>query len=120
MQRDELLAGGRHPLTYCTNVHPADDLDAAERVDRDQAAPILRNALGDGTLYLGAWWPADVAHALASDADRLARHAEPMAQAASVGNVWWREAWTQNHHSINAAGLAAAGYVLRGEVAEAE
>jgi len=74
MRIDALHADGRHPLTYCTNVHPAGDLDEAEAVYRDKAAPALRNALGDGKLCLGAWWPSDVAFALASDQGRLDAH----------------------------------------------
>lgn len=76
MNRSELLATGRHPLTYCTNVHPASDLASAEAVYREHAAPTLRRALGDGPLCLGAWWPADVASALASDETLLARHGD--------------------------------------------
>lgn len=76
MQRADLLAAGRHPLTYCTNVHPADDLAAAEIVYREQAAPTLRASLGEGRLCLGAWWPADVATELASDDAVLARHGD--------------------------------------------
>ncbi|MDP6424604.1 MAG: metabolite traffic protein EboE [Planctomycetota bacterium] len=76
VDRANLLATGRHPLTYCTNVHPADDLAAAEAVYRELAAPALRNALGEGPICLGAWWPADVARALAGDEARLRAHGD--------------------------------------------
>lgn len=33
--------------------------------------------------------------------------------------LWWADTWTQNHNPINNAGLALAGYALRGEMEEA-
>ncbi|MEZ5988941.1 MAG: hypothetical protein R3F30_07415 [Planctomycetota bacterium] len=76
MQTSDLLIGGRHPLGYCTNVHPADDLAEAEAVLRDKAAPTLGGALGGGPKLLAAWWPAPVARVLAADAEARARLAE--------------------------------------------
>jgi len=68
------------PLSYCTNVHPAEDLDGVlGQLDR-YAGPV-REAAGLDTLGVGLWLPADLAHRLAAspdDRDRLraalARH----------------------------------------------
>jgi sugar phosphate isomerase/epimerase len=63
----------RHPdgtlvhLAYCTNVHPADDLDGVLAQLARYAEPV-RERLGAGSLGLGLWLAADVARALADDA----------------------------------------------------
>jgi sugar phosphate isomerase/epimerase len=63
----------RHPdgtlvhLAYCTNVHPADDLDGVLAQLARYAEPV-RERLGIGSLGLGLWLAADVARALADDA----------------------------------------------------
>ena len=68
------------PLSYCTNVHPAEDLDGVLAQLHRYAGPV-REAAGLDTLGVGLWLPADLAHRLAaSPADRarlrdaLARH----------------------------------------------
>ncbi|WP_440106567.1 metabolite traffic protein EboE [Streptosporangium sp. H16] len=67
----------RHPggrtlhLSYCTNVHPAEDLDGiVEQLDT-YAVPV-RARLGAETLGLGLWLAAPVAAALAADPALLA------------------------------------------------
>jgi sugar phosphate isomerase/epimerase len=63
----------RHPdgtlvhLAYCTNVHPAEDLDGVLAQLTRYAEPV-RERLGAGTLGVGLWLAADVARALADDA----------------------------------------------------
>lgn len=63
----------RHPdgtlvhLAYCTNVHPADDLEGVLAQLARYAEPV-RERLGAGSLGLGLWLAADVARALADDA----------------------------------------------------
>jgi sugar phosphate isomerase/epimerase len=63
----------RHPdgtlvhLAYCTNVHPADDLDGVLAQLARYAEPV-RERLGVASLGLGLWLAADVARALADDA----------------------------------------------------
>lgn len=53
-------------LSYCTNVHPAEDLEGiVEQLDR-HAGPI-RRAAGLDTLGVGLWLTADTAARLASD-----------------------------------------------------
>ncbi|GAA4489317.1 metabolite traffic protein EboE [Actinoallomurus oryzae] len=67
----------RHPdgtlvhLAYCTNVHPAEDLDGVLAQLARYAEPV-RERLGAGTLGVGLWLAADVARALA-DETALAR-----------------------------------------------
>jgi sugar phosphate isomerase/epimerase len=62
----------RHPdgtlvhLAYCTNVHPAEDLDGVLDQLARYAEPV-RERLGAGTLGLGLWLAADVARALADE-----------------------------------------------------
>lgn len=73
MRREDLSADGRHPLTYCSNVHPAKDLDEAERVLRQSVAPTLRASLGAASLCAGVWWPWDVVRDL-EDPSRLRCH----------------------------------------------
>lgn len=69
----------RHPdgtvvhLAYCTNVHPAEDLDGVLRQIRVFGGGV-RAALGADLLGLGLWLPAPLARALADDpalTDRL-------------------------------------------------
>ncbi|MBR8740975.1 metabolite traffic protein EboE [Nocardiopsis sp. MG754419] len=69
----------RHPdgtvvhLAYCTNVHPAEDLDGVLRQIRVFGGGV-RAALGVDLLGLGLWLPAPLARALAADpalVDRL-------------------------------------------------
>ncbi|MEB7505531.1 metabolite traffic protein EboE [Arthrobacter koreensis] len=56
-------------LSYCTNVHPAEDLDGVIRQLRDYAGPVRRRA-GLDVLGVGLWLPAGLAGRLArSDAD---------------------------------------------------
>jgi sugar phosphate isomerase/epimerase len=62
----------RHPdgtlvhLAYCTNVHPAEDLDGVLDQLARYAEPV-RERLGADTLGLGLWLAADVARALTDD-----------------------------------------------------
>jgi sugar phosphate isomerase/epimerase len=69
----------RHPdgtvvhLAYCTNVHPAEDLDGVLRQIRVHGGGV-REALGADRLGLGLWLPAPLARELAADprlTDRL-------------------------------------------------
>ncbi|PDP89388.1 xylose isomerase [Glycomyces fuscus] len=69
----------RHPdgtvvhLAYCTNVHPAEDLDGVLRQIRVHGGGV-REALGTDRLGLGLWLPAPLARELAADprlTDRL-------------------------------------------------
>ncbi|MDT3397613.1 metabolite traffic protein EboE [Streptomyces sp. B1866] len=68
----------RHPdgstvhLAYCTNVHPAEDLDGVLRQLARFAGPV-RDRLGVPCLGVGLWLAHDVARALARDAGALAR-----------------------------------------------
>ena len=55
-------------LSYCTNVHPAEDFDGVLRQLREYAGPI-RKAAGLGTLGVGLWLPAGLARQLASSAE---------------------------------------------------
>lgn len=57
-------------LSYCTNVHPAEDLDGILRQLDTYAMPV-REKLGSDRLGVGLWLAADVAAGLA--ADRSAR-----------------------------------------------
>lgn len=58
-------------VAYCTNVHPAEDLDGVLGQLARYAEPV-RERLGADTLGLGLWLAADVAHAL-TDPATLAR-----------------------------------------------
>ena len=73
MRLEDLRADGRHPVTYCSNVHPAQDLDEAERVLRRSVAPTLRGSLGSSQLCAGLWWPQDVVRDL-EESSRLRCH----------------------------------------------
>jgi sugar phosphate isomerase/epimerase len=55
-------------LSYCTNVHPAEDLDGVIRQLREYAGPI-RRTVGLDTLGVGLWLPAGLARQLARSAD---------------------------------------------------
>ncbi len=63
-------------LTYCGNVHAAPDLPAVVAGLRAHAGPVAAAARAAGrTFGVGAWWPDELATALANDAaarDRLA------------------------------------------------
>ncbi|WP_458246949.1 metabolite traffic protein EboE [Streptomyces sp. MAI_2237] len=67
----------RHPdgstvhLAYCTNVHPAEDLDGILAQLRTHCAPVRRR-LGVDRLGIGLWLAADAARVL--DGDRRALH----------------------------------------------
>ncbi|MDD9205716.1 metabolite traffic protein EboE [Georgenia sp. 10Sc9-8] len=62
----------RHPdgstvhVAYCTNVHPAEDVDGLREQLRRYAAPV-RSALGVDRLGIGLWLPAAAAARLAAD-----------------------------------------------------
>lgn len=58
-------------LSYCTNVHPAEDLDGMVRQLREYSGPIRRQA-GLDVLGVGLWLPAGLARRLARSADDLA------------------------------------------------
>ncbi len=59
-------------LSYCTNVHPAEDLDGVIRQLRDYAGPI-RRTVGLDILGVGLWLPAGLARQLVtSGEDRAA------------------------------------------------
>lgn len=62
-------------LSYCTNVHPAEDLDGIVR-QFDAYAVAIRRHLDADVLGLGLWLAAPVAHELAADpaARRRLRH----------------------------------------------
>lgn len=55
-------------LSYCTNVHPAEDFDGVVRQLREYAGPIRRRA-GLETLGVGLWLPAGLARQLAGSAE---------------------------------------------------
>lgn len=58
-------------LSYCTNVHPAEDLDGVIRQLREYSGPIRRKA-GLDVLGAGLWLPAVLARRLAGNAGDLA------------------------------------------------
>jgi sugar phosphate isomerase/epimerase len=58
-------------LSYCTNVHPAEDFDGVIRQLREYAGPIRRRA-GLDTLGVGLWVPAGLARQLAGSAEHRA------------------------------------------------
>ncbi|RCW45773.1 xylose isomerase-like TIM barrel protein [Halopolyspora algeriensis] len=68
----------RHPdgstvhLAYCTNVHPAEDLDGII-AQLDRCAVPIRERLGTDRLGLGLWLARDVATTLTEDGAALAR-----------------------------------------------
>lgn len=59
-------------LSYCTNVHPAEDLDGMIAQLTAYAGPI-REATGHDLLGVGLWLPARVAHQLDRSTDDVAR-----------------------------------------------
>lgn len=59
-------------LSYCTNVHPAEDLDGVVAQLEQYAGP-ARSLAGLSTVGVGLWLPAELAHQLATDAASLAR-----------------------------------------------
>ncbi|ASO22597.1 sugar phosphate isomerase/epimerase [Actinoalloteichus hoggarensis] len=59
-------------LSYCTNVHPAEDLAGILAQLDDYAEPVRRR-LGADRLGVGLWLAADVAAGLAEDAEARAR-----------------------------------------------
>ncbi|CAM02275.1 xylose isomerase-like TIM barrel protein [Saccharopolyspora erythraea NRRL 2338] len=59
-------------ISYCTNVHPAEDLDGIRAQLARYAEPVRRR-LGAGTLGVGLWLAAEVAAHLARDQAELAR-----------------------------------------------
>lgn len=54
------------PLSYCTNVHPAEDLDGV-LAQLDSYAEPVRRLVGVDVLGLGLWLPAELAGGLAAD-----------------------------------------------------
>ncbi|WP_344374082.1 metabolite traffic protein EboE [Agromyces tropicus] len=64
-------------LSYCTNVHPAEDLDGVVRQLRTAAGPI-RRAAGLERLGVGLWLPAPLAARLANEPAALARLREAL------------------------------------------
>ncbi|WP_257155894.1 metabolite traffic protein EboE [Streptomyces sp. Ru87] len=62
----------RHPdgstvhLAYCTNVHPAEDLEGVRRQLREHCEPVRRR-LGRDRLGIGLWLARDAARALVAD-----------------------------------------------------
>ncbi|MCT2586131.1 metabolite traffic protein EboE [Actinophytocola gossypii] len=54
------------PLSYCTNVHPAEDLDGV-LAQLDRYAEPVRRLVGTDVLGLGLWLPAALAAGLADD-----------------------------------------------------
>ncbi|GAA4595182.1 metabolite traffic protein EboE [Planotetraspora phitsanulokensis] len=59
-------------LAYCTNVHPAEDLDGVITQLRDYAAPV-RERLGVARLGVGLWLSRPVADALVADPAQVVR-----------------------------------------------
>jgi sugar phosphate isomerase/epimerase len=55
------------PLSYCTNVHPAEDFDGV-LAQFDRYAEPVRRLVGTDVLGLGLWLPATLAAVLADDA----------------------------------------------------
>jgi sugar phosphate isomerase/epimerase len=60
------------PLSYCTNVHPAEDLDGVV-AQFDRYAEPVRRLVGADVLGLGLWLPASLAAVLADDASARRR-----------------------------------------------
>jgi sugar phosphate isomerase/epimerase len=59
-------------LSYCTNVHPAEDLAGIVRQLDEHAEPV-RHRLGTDRLGIGLWLPGPLAAELATDASAVAR-----------------------------------------------
>jgi sugar phosphate isomerase/epimerase len=60
------------PLSYCTNVHPAEDLPGV-LAQLDRYAEPVRRLVGVDVLGLGLWLPAVLAHELASSPELRAK-----------------------------------------------
>ncbi|MFN3241912.1 MAG: metabolite traffic protein EboE [Planctomycetota bacterium] len=61
-------------ITYCTNVHPAPDLDQQLATLRDHVAPVAAAARTEGRAFgLGGWWPMQLVEVLHADAAARAR-----------------------------------------------
>ncbi len=110
----DIAAARRWLLAVCAYPH----WGAGNIPDRDLPAAHL--LFGVGLTY-------DWLHDVLSPEDRavvrrkLANQAAMMHSfAAGYAAIWWRDTWTQNHTTINNAGLGMAGYALRGEVVEAD
>ena len=91
---------------------------SGDKIDRDLAAD---------ELLVATCFTYDRLFHLLSPEDRararrqIANHAVLLhTYAASYSYYWWSDAWTQNHHAVNTAALAVAGYTLRHEIEEAE
>jgi len=69
----------RVELSYCTNVHPAEDLDGIVRQLDEHAGPI-RRAAGLDRLGVGLWMPVEVASVLARDASARGLLADALAR----------------------------------------
>jgi sugar phosphate isomerase/epimerase len=77
-------------LTYCGNVHPSETLDGWLGATESFALPVARARRAAGARFgLGAWWTAEVARRLASEAPLRAR---VRARLAELG----LELWTLN------------------------
>ncbi|MBK8978558.1 MAG: metabolite traffic protein EboE [Planctomycetes bacterium] len=120
--------GGRMQLTYCGNVHAAEDLDAWLDSTLRFAAPLAERARAAGRSFgLGAWWSAGVAARLASEPAARVRVAERLAaadlplwtlnvfphggfHAAIVKTAVYRPAWSdpaRTRYTLDAARAAA-------------
>ncbi|MDN3481332.1 metabolite traffic protein EboE [Arthrobacter sp. APC 3897] len=66
-------------LSYCTNVHPAEDLDGVIRQLREYAGPIRRRA-GLDVLGVGLWLPAGLASRLSGSAADVALLGEVLSE----------------------------------------
>jgi len=74
-------------LTYCTNVHPAPDLERQLATLREHVAPIAAAAREAGRGFgLGGWWPMQLVEGLHEDA---AARAELQAAMAAAGAPLW-------------------------------
>jgi sugar phosphate isomerase/epimerase len=60
------------PISYCTNVHPAEDLPGV-LAQLDRYAEPVRRLVGTDVLGLGLWLPAELAMELADDASLRAK-----------------------------------------------
>lgn len=69
----------RVELSYCTNVHPAEDLPGIIRQLDEHAGPV-RRAAGLDRLGVGLWMPVDVASVLARDASARGLLADALAR----------------------------------------
>ena len=81
-----LRGGGTHDahLSYCTNVHPAEDLDGVV-AQLDRYAEPVRRLVGVDVLGLGLWLPAALAGELADDAQAAPQAARRARRARARG-----------------------------------